>query len=71
MLKDKHCYSNPEEVRVGVRNKCDRILETHMNSGAFMHVFNDISIYAYVFLKHFLNTFSIEFHVRSITYEIS
>ena len=48
---------------------CDRILEnnskSHMKSGVFLHVFNDISIHAYVFPKYFLNIFSnlsIEFH---------
>ena len=52
---------------------CDRVLEnsskSHMKSSVFLHVFNDISIYADVIPKYFLNTFSnlsIEFHVRSI-----
>ena len=37
---------------------CDRILEnsskSHMKSGVFLHVFNDISTYAYVFTGYFL-----------------
>ena len=37
--------------------------KSHMKSSVFLHVFNDISIYAYVFPKYFLNNFSIEFHV--------
>ena len=49
---------------------CDRILEnsskSHMKSSVFLHVFNDISIYSYVFTEYFLHSFSnlnIEFHV--------
>ena len=48
----------------------DRILEkiskSNMKSCVFLHVFNDISIYAYVFLNYFLDTYSnlsIEFRV--------
>ena len=48
----------------------DQILEngskSHMKSSVFLHVFNDISIYAFVFLEYFFNMFhnlSIEFHV--------
>ena len=37
---------------------CDRILEnsskSHMKSSVFLHVFNDISTYAYVFTEYFL-----------------
>ena len=56
---------------------CDRILgnssKSHMKSGVFLHAFNDISNYAYVFPKYFLNTFSnlsIEFHVVLLEYLI-
>ena len=49
---------------------CDQILEnsskSHMKSSVFLHVFNDISTYAYVFTEYFLHCFSnlsIEFHV--------
>ena len=38
----------------------------HMNSSVFLHVFNDISTYGYVFTEYFLYSFSnlsIEFHV--------
>ena len=49
---------------------CDRLLEnsskSHMKSSVFLHVFNDISTYAYVFTEYFLHSFSnlsIEFHV--------
>ena len=49
---------------------CDRILEnsskSHMKSSVFLHVFNDISVYSYVFTEYFLHSFSnlsIEFHV--------
>ena len=49
---------------------CDRILEnsskSQMKSSVFLHVFNDISTYAYVFTEYFLHFFSnssIEFHV--------
>ena len=49
---------------------CDQILEnsskSHMKSSVFLHVFNDISTYAYVFTEYFLHSFSnlnIEFHV--------
>ena len=49
---------------------CDWILEnsskSHMKSSVFLHVFNDISTYAYVFTKYFLyssSNLSIEFHV--------
>ena len=38
--------------------KCDRILEnsskSHMKSSVFLHVFNDISTYVYVFMEYFL-----------------
>ena len=41
---------------------CDRILEnsskSHMKSGVFLHVFNDIITCASVFQEYFLNTFS-------------
>ena len=41
---------------------CDRILEnsfkSHMRSSVFLHVFNDISTYVYVFTEHFLHSFS-------------
>ena len=41
---------------------CDRILEnsskSHMKSSVFLHVFNDISIYVYVFTEYFLHSFS-------------
>ena len=54
---------------------CDRILEnsskSQMKSGVFLHVFNDISTYAYVFTGYFLHTFSnlnIEFHVSAMKY---
>ena len=53
-----------DSLRIGT---CDRILEnsskSHMKSGVFLHVFNDISIYAYskIFLNQFSNL-SIEFH---------
>ena len=43
-------------------NICDRILEnsskSHMKSSVFLHVFNDISTYVYVFMKYFLHSFS-------------
>ena len=45
--------------------KCDWILEnsskSHMKYYVFMHVFNDISINAYIFLEYFKN-FKNEFH---------
>ena len=51
---------------------CDRILEnsskSHMKSSVFLHVFNDISTYVYVFTEYFLHSFSnfiIEFLVYS------
>ena len=51
---------------------CDRILEnsskSHMKSSVFLHVFNDISTYAYVLTEYFLYSFSnlsIEFHLAS------
>ena len=53
-------------------HNCDWIWKTsksHMKSNVFLHVFNDISIYVYVFPKYFLNTFSnlsTQFYVRSI-----
>ena len=54
---------------------CDWILEnsfkSHMKSCVFLHVFNDISAYAYVFTGYFLHTFSnlnIEFHVSAMKY---
>ena len=38
---------------------CDRILEnsskSHMKSSVFLHVFNDISTYVYVFKEYFLH----------------
>ena len=41
---------------------CDRILEniskSHMKSSVFLHVFNDISTYVYVFMEYFLHSFS-------------
>ena len=41
---------------------CDRILEnsskSHMKSSVFLHVFNDISTYVYVFTEYFLYSFS-------------
>ena len=41
---------------------CDRILEnsskSHMKSSVFLHVFNDISTYVYVFTEYFLLSFS-------------
>ena len=41
---------------------CDRILEnsskSHKKSGVFLHVFNDISTYVYVFTEYFLHSFS-------------
>ena len=49
---------------------CDQILEnsskSHMKSSVFLHVFNDISTYVYVFTEYFLysfSNFSIEFLV--------
>ena len=54
---------------------CDRILEnsskSHMKSGVFLHVFNDISTYAYVFTGYSLHTFSnlnIKFHVSAMNH---
>ena len=42
--------------------KCDRIMEnsskSHMKSSVFLHVFNDISTYVYVFAEYFLHSFS-------------
>ena len=42
--------------------KCDRILEnsskSHKKSSVFLHVFNDISTYVYVFTEYFLHSFS-------------
>ena len=42
--------------------KCDWILEnsskSHMKSSVFLHVFNDISTYVYVFTEYFLHSFS-------------
>ena len=32
--------------------------KSHIKSGVFLHVLNDISIYAYVFPYYFLNSFS-------------
>ena len=44
---------------------CDRILEnnskSHIKSSVFLHVFNDISTYVYVFTEYFLHNLSIEF----------
>ena len=41
---------------------CDRILEnsskSQMKSSVFLHVFNDISTYVYVFTEYFLHFFS-------------
>ena len=41
-------------------NNFDQILEnsskSHMKSGVFLHVFNDISIYAYIFSEYFLTS---------------
>ena len=41
---------------------CDQILEnsfkSHMKSSVFLHVFNDISTYVYVFTEYFLHSFS-------------
>ena len=41
---------------------CDRILEnsskSHMKSSVFLHVFNDISTYVYLFTEYFLHSFS-------------
>ena len=47
---------------------CDQInsSKSHMKSSVFLHVFNDISSYAYIFTEYFLYSFSnlsIEFHV--------
>ena len=43
-------------------NNCDRTLEnsskSHMKSSVFLHVFNDISTYVYVFTEYFLHSFS-------------
>ena len=43
-------------------HNCDRILEnsskSHMKSSVFLHVFNDISTYVYVFTEYFLHFFS-------------
>ena len=61
-------------MRVAIANFskaiCDWILEnsskSQMKSSVFLHVFNDISPYAYVFTEYFLHSFSnlsIEFHV--------
>ena len=44
------------------KTNCDRILEnsskSHMKSSVFLHVFNDISTYMYVFTEYFLHSFS-------------
>ena len=41
---------------------CDRILEnsskSHIKSSVFLHVFNDISTYVYVFMEYFIHSFS-------------
>ena len=41
---------------------CDWILEnsskSHMKYSVFLHVFNDISTYVYVFMEYFLHSFS-------------
>ena len=41
---------------------CDRILEnsskSHMKFSVFLHVFNDISTYVYIFTEYFLHPFS-------------
>ena len=43
-------------------NNCDRILEnsskSHMKSNVFLHVFNDISTYVYLFTEYFLHSFN-------------
>ena len=41
---------------------CDQILKniskSHMKSSVFLHVFNDISTYVYIFTEYFLHSFS-------------
>ena len=42
-----------------------------MKSGVFLHVFNDISTYVYVFMEYFLHSFgnlSIEFLIVTMKY---
>ena len=43
-------------------DNCDRILEnsskSYLKSSVFLHVFNDISNYVYVFTEYFLHSFS-------------
>ena len=68
-------YVGYEEVEIctiysNCSTNCDWILEnsskSHMKYSVFLHVFNDISTYAYVFIEYFLHSFSnlsIEFHV--------
>ena len=55
-----HCYSYQHSNR-GLAI-CDRILEnsskSYMKSSVFLHVFNDISTYVYVFTEYFLHSFS-------------
>ena len=53
-----------------ISNICDRILEngskSHMKFFVFLHIFNCISTYAYVFPEYLLHNFdnlSIKFHV--------
>ena len=45
-----------------LKHICDQILEnsskSHMKSSVFLHVFNDISTYMYVFTEYFLHSFS-------------
>ena len=60
--------ANNNNIAICVQQSiCDRILEnSSMKSSAFLHVFNDISTYAYVFTEYFLHSFSnlsIEFNV--------
>ena len=47
---------------IKLKIKCDWILEnsskSHMKSSVFLHVFNDISTYVYVFTEYFLHSFS-------------
>ena len=62
-----------EDSSVWINIICDRILgnraKSHMKSSEFLHVFNDISTYAYVFTEYFLHSvsnLSIESHVLHI-----
>ena len=49
-------------IKTKMANICDRILEksskSHMKSSVFLHIFNDISTYVYVFMEYFLYFFS-------------